>query len=108
MTWRTLPTTPVALAATAEVLAAAALAGAAAVFAGAAFAAAAGALAAFAGAAALGAAVLGVAAFAIVFTLFRPLFLTRSGSGPMAREPRLERFSARNDFDQFLGDLRLP
>ncbi|CAH2401306.1 hypothetical protein MES5069_280083 [Mesorhizobium escarrei] len=79
MTWRTLPAKPVLLMATVGAFAAAALAGAAAFLAGAAFTAAAG---AFAGAAAVaavfGAAFSGVAAFAIVFTLFVSLFLTRS------------------------------
>src|SRR5690606_20099802 len=48
---------------------------------------------------------LGVAALAIVNTLFRVPVVARPDSA--ARRRRLERLGARNDLDQFLGDLRL-
>src|SRR5690606_24750979 len=96
MTWRTLPFAP----APAVRLAAPALALVEVFFAGAAFAAALG--AAFAAAALAG--VLGVAAFAIVSALFRPFVVWSARGG---RTASLERLGARNDLDQFLGNVRL-
>src|SRR5690606_31034817 len=102
MTWRTRPVAPVAALRGAALVLAAAFAGATAFFAAAAL----GAAAAFgAAAAALAGAFLGVAALAIVNTLFSRSCCSRARR--FAGASRLERLGARDDLDQFLGDLRL-